>query len=188
MPFGYVASASPSLASASVSSYLATGADPSTAGTGLRMSIDNTISSRNKADGGNITQLQPSSFLNAAVNYDTLLLGAQFLYDPDYNNVLFGFGGSGITLTSIARAGFTGDEYAVSGDSLELGPTGLVVTDHDSTANLILLANGSLVTMRAVGLATADPNTNGSIYSMDAAGVGAELAAGSRYLLISNGP
>lgn len=37
-------------------------------------------------------------------------------------------------------------------------------------------------------LPTTDPNVAGSVYSMDAAGLAAELAAGSRYLLISNGP
>lgn len=37
-------------------------------------------------------------------------------------------------------------------------------------------------------LPTSDPNIAGQVYSMDAAGVAAELAAGSRYLLVSNGP
>ncbi len=40
----------------------------------------------------------------------------------------------------------------------------------------------------APALPTSDPNVAGAFYSIDSAGLAAELAAGSRYLLISNGP
>lgn len=62
----------------------------------------------------------------------------------------------------------------------------LVVSGPIGTDASTLTLTGAVVYF--IGIATADPGVAGQVYSMDAAGLAAELAAGSRYLLISNGP
>ncbi len=61
------------------------------------------------------------------------------------------------------------------------------------TNQIYVSVNGSWVVKYTSGLSapalpTSDPNTAGALYSIDSAGLAAELAAGSRYVLISNGP
>lgn len=165
-----------------LTNYLSIGADPAQSGA-LRLAQGGAITSRNAAGNADITWWETDTIVDG-LTYDVMRMGAGLIViDPfdTYQMVI-----TSSMYLMVTQAADVQDWYNAYYAQLQY--TGLVAESPGVASLSLSISSQTEVEFKVVGLPQSDPNVTGKVYTMDDAGLAAELAAGSRYLLISNGP